>query len=104
MLQVFVTTAFQNYFTTFLFNPVFEKQISNISDIIQSGIQYGYGLDTDETLKYITNEYENSIMQQRRIMCDSHCQCLERMLKDVNFVCVSNTVCADILVQSRVPT
>jgi hypothetical protein len=101
-LSFFVTTVVQNYFTTFLLNPGFEKQISNISEIIQSGIQYSYTIDTDEPLKYFVNEYEYDIMQQRRIMCDNHCHCLALMLKNENFACVSSTLCADILVNSPV--
>jgi len=96
-----VTTVVQNYFTTFLLNPGFEKQISNIKDILQSGIQFGYSSDTEGYLKYIANEYEYSIMQDRRIVCDNHCQCLELMLKHVNFACVSSTYCAEIAMQFR---
>jgi len=98
----FMSTMFQNYYTTFLLNPGLEKQISNINDIIQSGIQFGYSRDTEESLKYIANEYEYSIMQERRVMCDNQCHCLELMLKDVNFACVSNTLCAEVAKQSHV--
>jgi len=41
-------------------------------------------------------------MQDRRIVCENHCQCLELMLKDVNFACISNTYCAELVMQSRV--
>jgi len=101
-LSFFVNTVFQNYYTTFLLNPGFEKQISNIRDILQSGIQFGYSSDTEGSLKYIANEYEYSMMQDRRVVCENQCQCLELMLKDVNFACVSNTYCAEIAMQSRV--
>jgi hypothetical protein len=80
-----MATAFQNYFTTFLLNPGYEKQISNIRDILQSGIQFGYRSDIEGILKNIANEYEYSMMPDRRIVCDNQCQCLELMLKDVNF-------------------
>jgi len=100
-LSFFMTAELQNYFTTFLLNPGFEKQISNIKDILQSGIHFGYSPDTERHLKYIANEYEYSIMQDRRIVCDNHCQCLELMLKHVNFACVSSTYCAEIAMQFR---
>jgi len=96
----FKATVFQNYYTTFLLNPGFEKQISNIRDILESGIQFGYTPDTEESLKYVTNEYEYNIMQERRVMCDDQCQCLELMLNDANFACVSNTLCAEFAKQS----
>jgi hypothetical protein len=101
-LSFFTNTVFQNYYTTFLLNPGFEKQISNIRDIFQSGIQFGYSSDTEGSLKYIANEHEYSMMQDRRIVCENQCQCLELMLKDTNFACVSNTYCAEIAMQSRV--
>jgi hypothetical protein len=94
-------TVVQNYFTTFLLNPGFEKQISNIRDILHSGIQFGYSPATEGYLKHIANEYEYSMMQDRRIVCDNHCQCLELMLKHVNFACVSSTYCAEIAMQFR---
>ena len=100
--SLFMSTTFQNYYTTFLLNPGFEKQISNVRDILQSGIQFGYSSGTEGSLKYIANEYEYSVMQDRRIVCENHCQCLELMLKDVNFACVSNTYCAELVMQSRV--
>jgi hypothetical protein len=99
-----MTTIFQSYFTSLLLNPGFEKQISNMKDIIESGIQYGYSDDVEERLKYDANEYEFRIMQERRIMCQDPCQCFERMLKHVNFACVSNTFCAEVLTKSRVPS
>jgi hypothetical protein len=97
----FNNTMFQNYYTTFLLNPGFEKQISNIRDILQTGIQFGYSPDTEEFLKYFANEYEYRIMQKRRIVCDNHCQCLKHMLSGVNFACVSSTYCAEVAIQSR---
>jgi len=102
--SLLMTTAFQKYYTTFLLNPGFEKQSSNKRDILQFGIQFGYSSDTEGFLKdeYIANEYEYSVMQDRRILCENHCQCLELMLKDVNFACISNTYCAELVMQSRV--
>ena len=97
-----MSTMFQNYYTTFLLNPGLEKQISNISEILQSGIQFGYSPDTEESLRYVSNEYEYNIMQERRVMCNNQCQCLELMLKGVNFACVSNKLCAEVAMQSRV--
>ena len=96
-----MNTLFQNYLITFVLNPGFEKQLGKISDILQSGIQYGYSPDIDEHLKYIADEYEYRILQERRVMCVDHCQCLEHMLKKVDFACVSNTFCALVLIQSR---
>jgi hypothetical protein len=64
--------------------------VSNISDIIQSGIHFGYIPDTEEPLKYNVNVYEYSIMRECRIMCDNHCYCLELRLKNETFNCVSN--------------
>jgi hypothetical protein len=97
-----MTTAFQNYYTTFLLNPGFEERICNIRDFLQSGIPVGYSSETEESLKYFANEYEYSFMQRRRIVCENHCQCSEFMWKDVNFACVSITSCAEIAMQSRV--
>jgi hypothetical protein len=102
--SLLMNIVFQSYFTSFLLNPGFEKQISNIEDIIESGIQYGYSRDVEERLKYDANEYEYGIIQGRRIMCEDQCRCLERMLKDLNFACVSNTFCAELLIKSAVPS
>jgi hypothetical protein len=38
---VFMTTAYQAYFLGLLVNPGFEKRITNVNDLIQSGIEYG---------------------------------------------------------------
>jgi hypothetical protein len=53
-----MSTEFQNYFTTFLINARFETYISNIRDILQSGIQFGYSPDTEEFVKCYDKEYE----------------------------------------------
>jgi hypothetical protein len=63
--------AFQNYYTTFLLNPGFEKQINNIWNIHHSEIQFGFSPDTEKTLKYFANEYEYCTVQDRRIVCEN---------------------------------
>jgi len=82
--------VFQIYFTTFQLNPGYEKQISNIRDTLQSGIQFGYSSDTEGSLKYVANDHEYSTMRRLQLVCDNQCQCLELLKKDVNFACVSN--------------
>jgi hypothetical protein len=39
---VAMTTVYQAYFIGLLVNPGFEKSITTVNDLIQSGIEYGY--------------------------------------------------------------
>jgi len=64
-----MATVFQIYFTTFQLNPGYEKQISNIRDTLQTGIQFGYSSDTEGSLKYVANDHEYSIMQKLQLVC-----------------------------------
>jgi hypothetical protein len=102
LFSFMMTTMFQSYFTSFLLNPVLEKDFSTIKDILESGIQYGYSSDVEEILKHDSEESEYETMQGRRIMFEDQCQCFERMLKERNFACVSNTFCAEVLMMSLV--
>jgi hypothetical protein len=85
-----LTTVFQSYFTSFLVDPGFEKQISSVKDILESGIGYGYTAEIDKLLKN-TEESEYRIMQQHRVRCENESQCLERTLNNGDFACIANT-------------
>jgi hypothetical protein len=45
--SVAMTTVYQAYFIGLLVNPGFEKSITTLNDLIQSGIDYGYPVEMD---------------------------------------------------------
>jgi len=80
-----MTTVYQAYFIGLLVNPGFEKSITTLNDLIQSGIEYGYPVEMD-VLTFSDPLYK-SITRKRKI-CNSVYQCLQRVIERKDFATI----------------
>jgi hypothetical protein len=89
-----MTTVFQTYFVGFLVNPGFEKSISTLNDIIESGIEYGFMGDMDR-IQFSDSIYD--IIKKHLKQCPSLFKCLERVIRNKDFATVSDDFHAEYL-------
>jgi hypothetical protein len=80
-----MTTVYQAFFIGLLVNPGFEKSITTLDDLIQSGIDYGYPVEMD-ALPFSDPLYK-TIVTNRKI-CKSFYKCLQRVLKRRDFATI----------------
>jgi hypothetical protein len=80
-----MTTVYQAYFIGLLVNPGFEKSITTLNDLIQSGIEYGYPVEMD-ILTFSDPLYKS--ITRNRIICKSAYKCLQRVLERKDFATI----------------
>jgi hypothetical protein len=80
-----MTLVYQAYFFRLLVNPGFEKRITTLNDLIQSGIDYGYPVEMD-ILTYSDPLYK--IITKNRKICNSVYKCLQRVIISKDFATV----------------
>jgi hypothetical protein len=83
--SVAMSTVYQAYLFGLLVNPGFEKSITTLNDLIQSGTDYGYPVEMDD-LQFSDPLYE-TIMKNRKI-CKSMYKCLQRVIKRKDFATI----------------
>jgi len=83
--NVAMTSVYQAYFIGLLVNPGFEKSITNLNDLIQSGIEYGYPVEID-ILTFPDPLYK--IITKNRKICNSVYQCLQRVVERKDFATI----------------
>jgi hypothetical protein len=89
----FVTTnVFLAQFIGLLVNPGFEKSITTLDDLIQSGIDYGYTKDI-EALQLSDPLYE--IIKSNRKICKSMYKCLQRVIESKDFATIFDSFHAE---------
>jgi hypothetical protein len=80
--SVAMTTVYQAYLIGFLVNPGFERSITTVNDLIQSGIEYGYPAEMD-ALTYSDPPY--NIIKKNRKTCKTVYKCLQRVIERKDF-------------------
>ena len=90
--SVAVTTVYQAYFIGLLVNPGFEKGITTLNDLIQSGTDYGYPVEMDNLI-FTDKLYES--MKKNRKNCKSAYKCLQRVLEHKDFATIFDTFRAE---------
>jgi len=90
--SVAMTTVYQGYFFGVLVNPGFEKSITTLNDLIQSGTDYGYPAEVDTLL--FSDPLYNIIATNRKI-CKSFYKCLQRVLVRKDFATILNNFHAE---------
>ena len=70
---VAMTTVYRAFFIGLLINPGFEKGITTLNDLIQSGIDYGYPVEMDSLI--FSDPQYNTIKTNRK-SCKSIYKCL----------------------------
>jgi hypothetical protein len=82
---VAMTTVYQAYFIGLLVNPGFEKSITTVNDLIQSGIEYGYPVEMD-SLPFSDPPY--NIIKTNRKTCKTIYKCLQRVIERKDFATI----------------
>jgi hypothetical protein len=82
---VAMTTVYQAYFVGLLVNPGFEKSITTLNELIQSGIEYGYPVEMD-ILTFSDPLYK--IITKNRKICKSVYKCLQRLIERKDFATI----------------
>jgi hypothetical protein len=77
-----MATVYQAYFIGFLVNPGFEKSITTLNDLIQSGIDYGYPVEIDTSM---FSDPLYTIISANRKICKSVYKCLQRVIERKDF-------------------
>jgi len=80
-----MTTVYQGYFFGLLVNPGFDKSLTTLKDLIQSGTDYGYPVELD-TLIFSDPLY--SIIATNRKICKSFYKCLQRVIERKDFATI----------------
>jgi hypothetical protein len=80
-----MTNVFQAHYIGLLVNPGFEKSITTLNDLIQSGIDYGFPVEMDD-ITFSDPPY--NIIKTNRKTCKSIYKCLQRVIKRKDFATI----------------
>jgi hypothetical protein len=87
-----MTTVYQAYFFGLLVNPGFEKRITTLNELMQSGIEYGYDSHID-ALHLSDPLYEN--IKTNGKTCKSMYKCLQRVIERKDFATIFDSFHAE---------
>jgi hypothetical protein len=87
-----MSNLYQGYIVGILVNPEFEKSITTINDLIQSGIEYGY-LEVMDTFLFSDPAY--NIITKNRKACNSGYKCLQRVVERKDFATIASNFGAE---------
>jgi hypothetical protein len=85
-----IDTVFQAFVTSYLIEPVFQKQISSLEELIESGIEYGYYPGIDVLLSN-TSDWRFKEIMSNRIPCYGN-SCLARAIGKKDFATISDAM------------
>jgi hypothetical protein len=80
-----MNTVYQIFFTSFLVNPGFKKQIESYYELVISDMEYGYGSGSENLLFENYFEFIAPETSSRSISCQDYKKCFLRLLKDSKF-------------------
>jgi hypothetical protein len=90
--NIAMTSVYQAYFIGLLVNPGFEKGITTLNDLIQSGLEYGYPVEID-ILTFPDPLYKS--ITRNRIICKSAYKCLQRVIERKDFATIFDSFRAE---------
>jgi hypothetical protein len=85
-----ISTVFQAFLTSYLIEPGFQKQITSLDDLIESGLEYGYYPGIDVLLSDMPDWRLKEILSNR-IPCYDNA-CVERAIERKDFAALSDTL------------
>jgi len=91
--SVAMTTVYQAFFFGLLVNPGFEKSITTLNDLIQTGIEYGYVREIDASSQLSDTLYEIILAIQKT--CNSPYKCLQRVIERKGFATIFDNIHAE---------
>jgi hypothetical protein len=87
-----MTTVYQTYFFGFLVNPGFDKRITTLNELMESGIEYGYPGEISD-VKISDPTYD--IIWKNRKICKSIYKCLQRVIERKDFATIFSSFHAE---------
>jgi hypothetical protein len=87
-----MTTVYQTYFIGLLVNPGFEKSITTLNELMESGIEYGYPGDISG-MKFSDPTYD--IIRKNRKECKTIYKCLQRVTERKDFATIFDSFHAE---------
>jgi hypothetical protein len=85
-----INTVFQAFVTSYLIEPGFQKQITSLEDLIESGIEYGYYPGIDVLLSNTSDRRFEEILSNRKPCYDD--SCVARAIGRKDFATMSDTM------------
>jgi hypothetical protein len=89
---VAMTTVYQAYLFGFLVNPGFEKSITTLNELMESGMEYGYPGDTGG-ITFSDPPYD--IIRKNRKICKTIYKCLQRVIERKDFATIFDSFHAE---------
>ncbi|KDR07395.1 hypothetical protein L798_02938 [Zootermopsis nevadensis] len=90
-----INTVFQAFFTSYLVDPGYQKQISSVEDIIESGLEYGFYPGIGVLLPD-NSDWRFKEILSHRIPCYDN-SCVERAIEKNDFATISDSKFAEYL-------
>jgi len=87
-----MTNLYQAYFIGLLLNPGFEKGITTLNELMESGIEYGYAGDIDG-IQFSDPTY--NIIRKNRKVCKTIYKCLQRVIERKDFATIFDSFHAE---------
>jgi ABC-type amino acid transport substrate-binding protein len=85
-----ISTVFQAFATSYLIDPGFQKQITSLEDLIESGIDYGYHPGFDIFLSN-TSGWQIREVLSKRVSCSNE-SCVTRAIETKDFATLGDTM------------
>lgn len=85
-----MSSTFQSFLMSFLTKPTFEKQISNIRELAESGLNYGGYTTVREVFDFPSNKYNYKIFENW-INCPITEECINRSAEQRDFAVYKNS-------------
>ena len=80
-----IGTIYQIFFTSFLVDPGFRKQIGSYNELVMSDMEYGYGSDSEKNFFEHFSEFISPETLSRSKNCPDYTECFLRLMKDCKF-------------------
>ncbi|XP_021939798.1 uncharacterized protein LOC110839677 isoform X4 [Zootermopsis nevadensis] len=83
-----MSTVFQTFFTSFLVDPGYQKQLTTLEEILESGMAFGYRNDFD--IHYDeSSDWRHKELLSKREDCSPEIMCIDRIRETGNYATLS---------------
>jgi uncharacterized protein YqgQ len=83
-----ISTIFLTFFTSFLVDPGLDKQITSLEELLDSGIEYGFGESIDFYFEHSEVSLHKRLLKYRKI-CDHVQPCIKRIIDTRKFATIA---------------
>jgi hypothetical protein len=85
-----ISSVFQTFFTSYLVDPGIQRQISNIDELLNSGMQFGFRPDIEHYYKG-SDMKRNQELLKRKGGCISTSRCVSRIIHTRNYATIAES-------------